>query len=70
MEQGHNACYIPKTGSGEIVIPDEEPEETFWCPRCRKYRPIKDWYLNTARSTGRSSYCKLCHNAECNERRG
>ena len=69
MEPGHSACYIPKTGSREIVVPDDDKPEEFWCPRCRKYRLGSDFYRNTARTTGRSTYCKLCHNAEIDERR-
>ena len=31
------------------------------CARCKKQKPLPEFYRNTARKSGRCSWCKLCH---------
>lgn len=37
--------------------------ETKWCPRCEQEVPISEWYRNTGRRDGLSSYCRPCYAA-------
>lgn len=39
------------------------PEGHKWCPDCGQVLPFSAFGLNAASSTGRTSYCKPCHNA-------
>ncbi|MCZ2816225.1 endonuclease VII domain-containing protein [Modestobacter sp. VKM Ac-2984] len=34
-----------------------------WCPDCSLVKPISDFVRNSSQSSGRSAYCKPCHNA-------
>jgi hypothetical protein len=39
------------------------PEGHKWCPECGRVLPFSDFGRNAASKTGRTSYCKPCHNA-------
>jgi hypothetical protein len=39
------------------------PEGYKWCPDCGEVLPLSAYGLNAASKTGRTSYCKPCHNA-------
>jgi hypothetical protein len=38
------------------------PEGTKWCPECDQIKPIDDFTRNRSQASGRSSYCRPCHN--------
>jgi hypothetical protein len=40
-----------------------------WCADCDTVKPVEDFCRNKNTSTGRATYCKLCHNARCREAR-
>ena len=40
------------------------PEGYKWCPDCGQVLPISAYGLNAASKTGRTSYCKPCHNSQ------
>ena len=42
-----------------LVIPDGHK----WCPECNRVLPLGEFGNNAASKTGRTSYCKPCHNA-------
>lgn len=38
------------------------PEGSKWCPDCATVKPLEDFVRNAGSRTGRSAYCKPCHN--------
>ena len=41
----------------------EVPEGSKWCPDCSTVKPLTDFVRNAGAPSGRSAYCKPCHNA-------
>lgn len=40
-----------------------EPDNDRWCPRCRRFKLLTEFYPNAAKASGLSSMCKPCDNA-------
>jgi hypothetical protein len=52
----HLTCNKPQTFHGSS--PKIGPEGTSWCPDCDEYLPTEDFFRNTSKRDGFSSYCK------------
>ena len=54
----------PKNRSLRIVIPWEPYDlKEKWCPQCRFWVLISDFYLDASRDDGIATRCKKCDNA-------
>lgn len=45
--------------AGEVVV----PEGSKWCPDCSTGKPLTGFMRNASAQSGRSAYCKPCHDA-------
>jgi hypothetical protein len=61
----HQTSRDRRTGSPTKRHPRgiEVPEGHKWCPDCAQVLPFSAFGRNAASKTGRTSYCKPCHNA-------
>ncbi|RBY97482.1 endonuclease [Blastococcus sp. TF02-8] len=61
----HNAAKDRRDGKPKRRHPRDAvvPEGHKWCPDCEQILPFASFGRNAASKTGRTSYCKPCHNA-------
>ena len=45
----------------------EVPEDSAYCPACGQIKPLTDFGRNRGSRSGRTAYCKPCHNAKGKE---
>ena len=73
MGVGYCAGQFSKSDYPEIIVPHIEvclPIEK-WCPQCRRYKPIEEFYKDAKETTGLHWRCKQCDNSarKMNKRR-
>lgn len=61
MGMGHSIGGQSKSKTFEGL--DFEELDDKYCSRCRRFKPLTEFYPNASRSNGLSSYCKPCDNA-------
>jgi len=57
----------PLSSSKRLAVAEERKEKLSegykWCNRCSTYKPLEGFYRDSARATGRATYCKPCANS-------
>ena len=72
MGVGHAHCGNPKSQANKILVPYDPSESLapdIWCPRCRSFNFIDDFYTHSGKPNGRVSMCKPCDQAYRNAKR-
>jgi len=65
METRHRGCQLPKSQDIEILVPYIEPARVTdkWCPQCRQWKNLSDFYADASQWNGVCSVCKKCDNS-------
>ena len=62
MELGYRTGQGTKAKNSEIIVPSLNFEDDKWCPTCKQYKLIKEFYSDAGREGGIAYTCKECDN--------